>query len=89
MAERGLLFWNDDDHYFVIATDRSDSDVACKLAKGPLDDAFRLGLLRGLKIRDKRPRIMSVTWEQTQSCDEPTIYHAAIEVQCQRVMLKT
>ncbi|WP_371194634.1 HD domain-containing protein [Glaciecola sp. SC05] len=89
MAERGLLFWNDDDHYFVIATDSSDSNVACKLANGPLDDSFRLGLLRGLKISDKRPQTMSVTWEQTQTCDEPTIYHAAIEVQCQRVMLKT
>lgn len=88
LAKQGLLYWFDEEQYFVEANHLEDSNEACKLVGQMLDDSFCLGLLRGIAVSDRESKLMSITWEQVFKSDDPLIYGTPKKAACQRVVLK-
>lgn len=89
LAKDGRLFWCDEGHYFVVADHLEGSNEVSKLLCSMLEDAFYLGLLRGISTCTEETKLMSITWEQVLESDEPLIYGTSQEVHCQRVILKS
>jgi|GEM_PF-1364293 len=89
LAEQGLLYWFDEEQYFVVANHLEDSNEACKLVSPMLDDSFCLGLLRGIALSNRQSKLMSITWEQVSESDDPLIYGTPKKAACQRIVLKT
>jgi len=88
LAEQGLLYWFDEEQYFVAANHFEGSNEACKLVRPMLEDSFCLGLLRGIALSNRKSKLMSITWEQVSESDDPLIYGTPKKAACQRIVLK-
>lgn len=89
LVEQGLLYWCDEEQYFVIANYLVDSLDASKLVNQILEDAFYLGLFRGITLSKKESKLFSIAWEQALETDIPVVYGTPQKALCQRVVLTT